>query len=316
MAELATRHDVLLPLLSGRQVHYLDVPMHGNVGDLLIMQGTENFFNKNNIDVTHRGMYFNYLTNWANGEDVLVFHGGGNFGDIYGPFQRFREQIISERPNNRILILPQSIHFSSSEKFTYCCEIMRKHTDLHICVRDSVSAKLALEMSPHVYLLPDMAHQLWPLKRIHTAQLPVLQLRRRDSEGSPSTNDCAETFDWDDLIGHVWSFFLSEIAERSMYHATRFGINKPFAKLEAKLWISQANRFVKRASAIFSKYDRIESDRLHAHILACLLSMPNRIADNAYGKNSRYINEWTKGSNLVEISSSQNLFSLLSLAPH
>jgi pyruvyl transferase EpsO len=299
MAQLAQRHDVLLPLIGGRPVQYLDLPMHGNVGDLLIMQGTLRFFERHRVNVNMYGMYFNYLPVWASDDDVLLLHGGGNFGDIYGPFQQFREKIIASRPKNRIVILPQSIHFDNPEKFAKCCSVLRQHRDLHICVRDSVSAALADQMSPYVYMLPDMAHQLWPLKRTCPSSLPVLQLQRRDSETISAVNNCSDTFDWNDLIGNGWTFFLSQIAERSMYHATRLGINKSFANFESLLWIRQANIFITRAAALFSKYDRVESDRLHAHILACLLSIPNEITDNIYKKNSRYINQWTKGSSLV-----------------
>jgi pyruvyl transferase EpsO len=304
MADLVSRHDVLLPLLKGRPIHYLDIPMYGNVGDLLIMQGTLRFLQKHRLPVSRMGMYFNYSANWAKPDDIIVFQGGGNFGDIYGPFQRFRERVIADLPKNRIVILPQSMHFSDPAKFNQCCELLSRHPDLHICVRDSESEKMARRMTPHVYLLPDMAHQLWPIARPSTPLYPLLQLRRRDNEACAPTGDVGDTFDWDDLIGKNWTFFLSQIAERSMYHAHRLGLNKPFANLEARLWIAQAERFVARAVQLFAQHERIESDRLHAHILSCLLSIPHHIDDNSYGKNSRYIAAWTSTSPLLSFEQS------------
>ena len=299
MADLVSRHQVLLPLLNGRPIHYLDVPFYGNVGDLLIMLGTLHFFKKYQLQITRLGMYFNYSPAWANESDVIVFQGGGNFGDIYGPFQAFRERVIAALPNNRIVILPQSMHFSDSQKFKVCCELLSQHPDLHICVRDIESQEMARQMTPNVYLLPDMAHQLWPIRRISAPVDELLHLRRRDNEAHSQSDDFGNTFDWADLIGKGWTFFLSQVAERSMYHAHRLGLNKPFANMEAKLWIGQAERFVNQAVALFSRYERVESDRLHAHILSCLLSIPNQIADNSYGKNGRYIKTWTATSSLV-----------------
>lgn len=308
MSELAHRHDVLLPLIVGRKVHYLDVPMYGNIGDLLIMSGTLEFFKKHQINVTRYGMYFNYRTDWATEDDVIVFQGGGNFGDIYGPFQKFREHVIAVCPNNRIIILPQSIHFNDPINLEECTRLFARHRDLHICVRDSISADLAGKMSKNIYLLPDMAHQLWPISRTAPDTKPVLKLRRRDSETDSAVNSSGYAFDWNDLVGKHWIFFLSQIAERCMYHATRFGLNRPFSNLETLIWIKQANRFVQSAIHLFSQHQSVESDRLHAHILACLLSLPNRIGDNAYGKNSRYINQWTKSSELVQIEKNADLF--------
>jgi pyruvyl transferase EpsO len=301
MVELASRHDVLLPLLAGRPVHFLDIPFHGNVGDLLIMLGTIRFLQKHSLPIARLGTYFNYSPAWAKPGDVIVLHGGGNFGDIYGPFQAFRERVIAALPNNRIVIFPQSMHFSDKAKFQQCCELMSRHQDLHICVRDTESEKMARQMTPHVYLLPDMAHQLWPIARPCAPSHPILQLRRRDGEARSSTKHVGNTFDWDDLIGKNWTFFLSQIAERSMYHANRFGLNKPFANLEGRLWIAQSERFVQRAVRLFASHERVESDRLHAHILSCLLSIPNQIDDNSYGKNSRYIATWTSSSPLVTL---------------
>jgi len=301
MAELAGRHDVLLPLLQGRPIHYLDLPFHGNVGDLLIMQGTLRFLQKHKLNVTRLAMYFNYSPSWAKPGDVIAFHGGGNFGDIYGPFQAFRERVITALPKNRIVLFPQSMHFADAAKFKQCCELMSRHPDLHICVRDTESEKMARQMTPNVYLVPDMAHQLWPIARPCTPTHPVLQLRRRDGEARGSENSVGNTFDWDDLVGKNWTFFLSQIAERSMYHAHRFGLNKPFTNLEARLWIAQADRFIQRSVQLFASHERVESDRLHAHILSCLLSIPNRIDDNSYGKNSRYIAAWTASSPLLTL---------------
>jgi pyruvyl transferase EpsO len=301
MVELAGRHDVLLPLLEGRPIHFLDLPFHGNVGDLLIMQGTLRFLQKHKLPIARLGMYFNYSSGWAKPGDVIAFHGGGNFGDMYGPFQAFRERVIAALPKNRIVLFPQSMHFSDPEKFRQCCEALSRHPDLHICVRDTESEKMARQMTPHVYLLPDMAHQLWPIARPCPASHPLLQLRRRDSEARSPLKVVGNTFDWDDLVGKNWTFFLSQIAERSMYHAHRFGLNKPFANLEGRLWIAQSERFVQRAVKLFASHERVESDRLHAHILSCLLSIPNRIDDNSYGKNGRYIAAWTSASPLLTL---------------
>lgn len=306
MQSLISKHAVLVELIGNRKINYIDLPFHGNVGDLLIMLGTMAFFEKNKLNVVRKGMYFNFSSSFVGENEIVLLHGGGNFGDIYGPFQAFRERIITDLPNNRIVILPQTIHFSDKNNFDNCCELFSKHKDLHICVRDKRSYDLAKMMCDNVYLLPDMAHQLWPLSADFVSKQlkPLLILKRRDSESANNSLDAGgnnEHFDWDDLIGKTWIYVLSNFMERGMYHAHRFGLNYPFMNLESDWWIWQSKRFVERAALLFGSYAAVESDRLHAHILSCLMSIPNKIHDNSYGKNSSYIMEWTKDSPLVEL---------------
>jgi pyruvyl transferase EpsO len=302
MERLKAAHAPLLPLLSGRPLHYLDLPMHGNVGDLLIMAGTLKFFETHRLTPTRTAMYFNYDAGWARSGDVLVFHGGGNFGDIYGPFQAFREHLIASRPDCRIVVMPQSLHFEDPAAFERCRAACAKHPDLHICVRDEHSRLAALQLTPHVYLMPDMAHQLWPLRRTQQGQ-GVLRLRRRDGESAAagSSEKSAGSFDWDDLIGPGWKLVLRQIERGVTQAGRRLGARRLFGNWFAHWWQGRADRFVQRAVALFSRYERVESDRLHAHILASLLAMPNRVDDNSYGKNSRYIAAWTHASPLVEL---------------
>lgn len=301
MQSLKNKHQVLLNLIGKKPVHYIDLPFYTNIGDLLIMQGTLQFFEKQMVHVTRKAMYFNYSTKWAKKDNVIVFQGGGNFGDIYGPFQAFREKVIASLPQNRIIILPQTLHFEKKEAFENCCQILSQHPDLHICVRDKESGALAKKMTSNVYLLPDMAHQLWPIERHNRSTSPVLHLLRKDSEASKAGHNNAHALDWEDLVGGRWIFFLSQIAERMMYHLHRFGLNGRILDFEVQLWLAQANRFILQAIELFSSYEAVESDRLHAHILSCLLALPNTISDNSYGKNSRYINTWTIDSPIVTL---------------
>ncbi|UIF89512.1 polysaccharide pyruvyl transferase family protein (plasmid) [Cupriavidus necator] len=45
------------------------------------------------------------------GSTTIVFHGGGNLGDLYPLHDNFRKLVIKRYPNNKIVILPQTIHF-------------------------------------------------------------------------------------------------------------------------------------------------------------------------------------------------------------
>ena len=302
MSNLAGKHEPISGLLRGRRIHYLDLPFYTNVGDLLIMLGTLRFFERAGLEVERMGMYFNYDPAWAAPDEAIVFQGGGNFGDIHEPFQRFRERVVAALPRNRIVILPQTIHFGDEGNYQRCRALYARHPDLHVCVRDERSLMLARTMTPNVYLMPDMAHQLWPLAPVrHAHPGGTLLLRRRDSEARAAGFAAGKGMDWDDLIGRKWAFMIAEVAERCLTHAQRLGVNKALSNLEARWWIRRARRFAGLAIAHFSGFERIESDRLHAHILACLMSLPSTVHDNSYGKNSAYAALWTAASPLVRI---------------
>ena len=71
------------------------------------------------------------------------------------------------------------------------------------------------------------------------------------------------------------------------------------------LWIAYSERLVEDAARLFARHDLIVTDRLHGHILACLLNRKNIVLDNSYGKNSRYVTAWTQGSELVTLQQAQ-----------
>lgn len=306
MVSLTHRHEQISTLVRGRRVHYVDVPMYGNVGDLLIMFGTLNFFEARNVQIASLATYFNFRPTRVLATDVIAFQGGGNFGDIYGPFQAFRERVIAQFPHHRLVVMPQSIHFSSDTALERCIAVCRAHPDLHIFVRDHESLAMATRMTPNAHLAPDMAHHLWPVSNfaaLQPTQGSTLHLRRRDAEATGTAGTTGgQAFDWDEIVGPVWRFFLSQIVERSVTQAhLRFGIGALFGSWVVRAWLWQARRFMSQAIAVFARHERVESDRLHAHILSMLMSKANKISDNSYGKNSRYITSWTGASPLVTL---------------
>lgn len=299
MEQLKSQHQVIAELISQAPVVYLDVPFYRNVGDLLIMQGTLAFFKNNNITMRFAASWFNTPVSRIKKDDVIVFQGGGNLGDLYFGCQHLRETLIPKFSNNRVIILPQSIHFKDPAKYQQCCEIFSKHPDLHLCVRDKESYALASKMTKHVYLLPDMAHQLYPLKTQGTVQHKTLGLLRKDIEVN-RTADPAEVdthTDWN-LMFTKRNHLLVALYRLSRL-AGLIGLNPIAGPVFTKSWFKAANWLTNDAIKLYSQHENIITDRLHGHILACLLDKPNTVLDNSYGKNSRYMAVWTEQSELV-----------------
>lgn len=125
-----------------RPVVYLDYPVHTNIGDLLIEQGTDRFFEEARYNVVERRSAHDFcdcVRSKVPSDATIVLHGGGNFGDLYELHQPFRERVIEGFPQHRIVMLPQTIHFQSPERLRRAVEVFSRHDNLTVCVRDYAS---------------------------------------------------------------------------------------------------------------------------------------------------------------------------------
>ena len=301
MNQLSSTIDILFDDLKFKNVIYCDIPVHGNIGDLLIMLGTIKFLKEHNITV--KDIFSAYDLDFISvaPDDIIVLHGGGNLGDLYGLHQKFREKIISKYLNNKIIILPQTIYFESNDNYNRCCEIFSKHKNLYIYTRDKNSFELAKKMSNFVYLSPDMAHKLYPIKYKNKADKESIFIKRKDKEllkDNYEIDTKALVIDWCDILG-IHNYIISAFIRLNKLLSI-LGIK--FAhKFLIKPWIKYANFLVKKTVKVLSRYDVIYTTRMHGHILACLMDKENIVFDNSYGKNSNYIKQWTSSSKLVSL---------------
>lgn len=299
---------VLTAIPKKSKIIYIDYPVHGNVGDILIMKGTEQFFKDNNIEVLKRYSVLNYKENLNIPSDcIIVCHGGGNFGDLYFVHQNIRKKIVASYPQNRVVILPQTIHYNDKNELTKDAEIFNKHKDLHFFVRDKKSYELASEYfnNNKIYLSPDMAHQLWKLE-VPTVSVRSEELNfiRTDIEKNKKVEDVyknKKSMDWKDLYSKLDYILIKLIVLLSKLDRKLGGTIPVY-----KFWEVYTNYIVNKSVRLFSSYSHINTSRLHGHILSCLISKSNILIDNSYGKNSSYYNAWTsdvKNSKIIKLNS-------------
>ncbi|MFT4053518.1 MAG: polysaccharide pyruvyl transferase family protein [Novosphingobium sp.] len=308
MAGLSSMHEQIAALLprDGRVI-YLDYAFTTNVGDQLIVLGTLKFFERHGIEVKlsrnihnieHHGLAV------APG-DVLVLHGGGNFGDIYPHFQKLRERIITAFPENRVVIMPQTVHFDDQVELDRSCRVMARHPDLTLFVRDRRSMEIVKPyFGDRVRLAPDMAHQLWPslcedvAPGIDERSDGPLLLIRRDAEKSaipPHLINLKDRFtDWDLLVSRRYR--LERAVLRQQYAAARRGV-RLYDLDEA--YFAAMRREVRRVARRLYRHPLWITSRMHGAILGLLLGKPVFALDNSYGKLSSYFEAW--GSNAAPV---------------
>ncbi len=273
----------------GDRYALVDFPDHANVGDSAIWLGEIAMLRA----VTGRDP--DYVSTWdgfdmaafcaASPEGVLFLHGGGNLGDIWPHHQRFRERMLADVRDRRIVQLPQSIHFRAPGGTATFARLVAQHPDFHLYVRDRPSLTLAqAHWGCPVCLSPDSAFALGRQERA-AADCEMLMLLRTDDERL--THDPAI------CAGRPGAVILDWLDDGPL-PAIRPG------ETRAAHYQRLAGARVERGLALLSRGRRIVTDRLHAHILAILLDIPHVALDNDYGKLSAYIAAWTAGSPLLE----------------
>jgi pyruvyl transferase EpsO len=300
MERLKAEHDTLANLIPpGTPVAYIDYPIRHNIGDLLIWLGGEAFLSKRKIPVIYRCNSINVPRRLPKlpPDTVILCHGGGNFGDLYPEYQALRERIVQQLPHHRIIFLPQTLFYQNPENLKVSARILNAHADLHIFVRDMNSAALAREsFSAPVYLVPDMAHHLWPLLYLRTKDWTpsgTLFHIRTDIERSNIPDKLrkheSEFRDWLDMVTLLDRALIyrvlpaTNVVDRNMRNV-----------LPMELIYYRFNQYLcHRAANLFADFDTVVTSRLHGHILACLLRRRSVLLDNSYGKNSSYFRTWT-----------------------
>jgi pyruvyl transferase EpsO len=313
MATLSQRLDDLDTVLPpGAPVAYLDYPVHFNVGDLLIHLGMEQHLARKGHDVVARLSIFDLcrahpqrassetLKPWVKDyiqalpeNTIVALHGGGNFGDLYLHHQAVREALVAICPERRIVILPQSIHFSDKGREAEALGCLAGHRDLHLFVRDQRSLEVARAVVARSQLMPDSAHALWGvLQRPGIAPNgATLDVTRVDEESIDSGAPLrGVAMDWRNLVGPT-----DALALRVIRKSMTLDLD-PSRRALNRAWNRQRDRIVARAVERFSMHAAIATDRLHGVILAALLGRPVLYRDNSYGKVSRYVEAWLADS--------------------
>lgn len=225
----------------------------------------------------------------------IFIHGGGNFGDIWGAHQDFREHVLERFPDRQIIQFPQSIHYKSQERVEESARAIGRHKNFVLLVRDEESREFAQKhFDCQVRLCPDMAFSIGAVPPA-AAEFPVLAMLRGDLEKAVDADLSA----YPDIPREDW---ITESA-RSVRVSKALGAGSALVALKPaemrlrKLDAAAHNRF-RRGIRQISRGRAIVTDRLHVHICSLLIGRPHAVLDNSYGKVRRFMNAFSGGSDL------------------
>lgn len=289
--QAATASTLAQLLRPGETVALLDFPRHFNAGDSLIWQGVRSYLRRAHVSVGYVGTLHHFVPTQIRSlvpEGSMLINGGGNFGDRWIEQQAYKEAILGEFPDRRIIQLPQTIEFSTEQGLRRAQSVVRTHSDFVLMVRDGREVEATRDKFPtaQVIFAPDMALGNGYLARSGNAVVPIVVLKREDSEASgqrvePAPDLLITDWHWRGLGSQLlWRGMrapedaarIAPVLTHLLYPMSKRGLDR------------MAVRNVREAVAILSQGRVVVTDRLHAMVLAALLGIPVFAFDNVNGK--------------------------------
>ena len=299
--ELKTTIESTLSPIIGEKAILIDLPYHGNVGDILIWEGELSFFKTIKINLISQTSCYTFQFSDLSTDITICIHGGGNFGDLYPESHDFKKKVIEKYPNNKIVIFPQSVWYENKDLIKADSDIFSKHKDLHICARDKFSYDFLVNnfSSNNIYLVPDMAFYIHNIVK-GAVQEPkdnrVLYIKRLDKELKEPANIINSPYDERD-----WPYFEG----KGNIHRLIFGLARRINKIKIKRIRSLLallidvlmnniirDQLIKQGVILLKPYKKILTTRLHAMILGILLDKDVVAFNNTTKKISAYYNTW------------------------
>jgi pyruvyl transferase EpsO len=306
---------VLDPLVGLDPIALVDFPDHSNVGDSAIWLGEIAYLQSKSVAIkyvsTNTNCSFDDINAIIGDMGTIFIHGGGNFGDLWPKQQYFREEIIKRFPLNRIIQLPQTVHFDSPETLARAAKVIDGHERLTLLVRDQRSLDFSRAHFTCVAILcPDMAYYITKLERGKQRQCRdgSLLLLRTDKEACNhplsalpqqlSTTDCVKPVDW--LVEPKGTRSRAK-AIAILEWLRQSASSGAYRTLKEIYYNRLALRRFQRGVEMLRSRQHVISDRLHVHIIATLLGIPHTMFDNNYGKIHGYIDTWKTQWDGVEV---------------
>lgn len=287
------------------EVALIDLPTHMNVGDSLIWEGEIEYLRMLGVSVEYSSDIARFdpaLLAELVPTGPILLHGGGNFGDTWPQYQDFRLDIARQFPDRKVIQLPQSIYFSDARTSNETLEVLARHRDYTLLIRDEPSMKRASELLDGIdaRFCPDMAFG-WNASAVRRppehvlSSGPIVVVARGDRERSVDSlaevvrgvvgQSVVRDFDWG-LRGAAkverYCYRLPGRLARSSQSLRRSRLYYRAVLRPAYAGIRRQN--IAAGIAIVGSAKILVTDRLHAHVMASMLGVRNIALDNHYGK--------------------------------
>lgn len=299
-------------LRPGTRAALVDFPNHENAGDHLISLGQDAYFDRLGVEIDYIGDVTRYdkddLDHFVPDGPILI-QGGGSFGDRWTEIQKFRERVIAENHNRRIIQLPQSVDFTTQAGLRQAQDVYHTHPDLTLLIRDRAGAQLTAELFPWntVRFCPDLAlGARLESRSAETAepQFDVIYLKRGDSESTGSEVSLPPALT---ALSSDWGLGRGDKVKWWAMHAPgalsrRLPVmRQPLYPLQHRLYNQMSRLNVSSAQRLILRGSVVVTDRLHASVMGVLLGRRVVAMDNANGKVSAIYGDYLHDLGLMTL---------------
>lgn len=277
---------------NNKKFWFLDAPKYGNVGDQAIAYAIITFlceyFPKYEISVIHEEQCISNLAKlkaYIKPHDIIILQGGGNFGNLYPPYEYVRRKIVSTFNNNKIVIFPQSVYFTKGHRGTYELAIAKKiysnNNNVYIFARELESFEFLKKnlKNVHIAASPDIVFYL--KGKIQEANREGLGIcLRQDNEKISFTDEQRE--------------FIKEQKDK-------YNIVKNIDTIIQNNNITECDRenIVLSKLREFASCELIITDRLHGMIFSYITGTPCVFFDSKTKKSTNIYRSWLKNNKYV-----------------
>ena len=249
-------------------IMYCGVCESSNMGDLAQTYCTHKWLSENYSDyfvidcksslIMDDNIFIDSIKPIVNKEVLFFFQSGYNTHDLGGWEDLMHQKIISNFPDNIMIMLPQTVYFKSIERKNQCSKVYNSHSKLLFFARDYQSEIIAKEMFPslRVEYLPDIVSSL--IGRFNFSQSErnkILLCRRHDVEQYYSENDYKEM-----------ESILSKIDITEVEDTILTDRNK---KINANI-----ENYIRQLVDHFATYKLVVTDKFHGLIFSLISNTP------------------------------------------
>lgn len=283
------------------KIYFFQLPTHSNIGDHAISLAQIDFFKKKTprysiIEINQHVMtsFIKKYSKTIKPNDIICLHGGGNFGNEYMFEENLRRVSVKNFPNNKIIVFPQTIHYSDDDKgykeLKETQSLFKSHRDLTLTAREEVSYELMKKYFPNnnIILTPDIV--LFMNKTININREYGLAVIRNDVESVLSE-------DFKNTILNTLKYKYDTVVVSDM-HVDGYKAVKTASERE----IIVTNKFRE-----FSRAKLVVTDRLHGMVFSAITSTPC-IALSNYNQKVSATYSWIKNLDYIKFVQNEEEF--------
>ncbi len=265
-----------------------------NLGDTAILSVTENFIKEatgETLYILETNKFFEnpyVYKKLIKKEQILLFNGGGNFGDKWPQEDLKVQKIARELKDNKIIIFPQTVSFNLETEngkiyFENAKDTWQSLKDITVVAREEKSCDFLKKYLPNIktFCVPDMV-ALYDAENITSVKRKGILLCLRTDSESILTNE--QNIKIKKLLKQ--KFCRENIFMADTHNGNDFSLVYRNVKIKNKL-------------KQFKGAKLVVTDRLHAMLFSAITNTPCIAFGNSTGK-TKGVYEWVKNNEYIK----------------